>query len=102
MRRTNLSKFFWYSTERHNKSQLTRSKKFRVIAILSLAALAVVSLTLYRQAITTAQAQQSEQNSEAASLVEKGVAHDDRRARPCDRAVQQQCRTEVVILAGEG
>ncbi|PYS99297.1 MAG: hypothetical protein DMF63_11780 [Acidobacteria bacterium] len=82
MQRTNLSKFFWYSTERHNKPQFTRSKRFRVIALLSLVALAVVSLTLYRQAIATAQAQQSEENSEAASLVEANAATGRQRTKP--------------------
>ena len=74
MRRKNLFKFSWYTAERPNKPQFTRSKKFRVVAILSLVALAAVSLTLYRQAITTAQAQESTKNSEAASLVEANAA----------------------------
>ena len=82
MRRTNLFKLFRYSTERHNKPQVTNSKKFRAVAILSLVAVTVIALTLYRQAITTAQAQQSTENLEAASLFEANAAADQQKNKP--------------------
>ncbi len=82
MRRTNLFKLFRYSTELHNKPQVTNSKKFRVIAMLSLVAVTVIAMTLYRQALTTAQAQQSPENLEAASLFEVNAAADQQKNKP--------------------
>ena len=82
MRRTNLFRLFRYSTERHNKPQVTNSNKFRAVALLSVVAVTVIALTLYRQAITTTQAQQSTENSEAASLFEANAAADQQKNKP--------------------
>ena len=104
MRRTNLFKLFRYSTVPLNKPQVTDSKTFRAVAILSLLAVTVIALALYRQAITTAQAQQSTENSEAASLFEANAAADRQTTKPelAGQPVVKTFSDDPVQLSPEG
>ncbi|MEO8573159.1 MAG: FG-GAP-like repeat-containing protein [Pyrinomonadaceae bacterium] len=73
MRRNNLFKSFRFLTERRKERQFTDSRFVWAVTSLSLVVVAVTALTLIRQAVT-AQAQESTEISEAASLFEANAA----------------------------